>query len=210
MHFTRTISIMAATTETSAKTKSSRSKPEKKPKATLPNNVGTDKLKTVVRRLPPNLPEDVFWQSVQPWVSEETVSWKMFYPGKIRKKYNKENLPSRAYIAFRSADQLAVFSQAYDGHTFRDKAGNESYAVVEFAPHQKVPPEKRKPDPRNDTIEQDEDFISFIASLNTPPSKSTDSDALEALSKHTPIFSALTTPHHPLTQTPIPQLPPPK
>lgn len=45
-----------------------------------------DRLKTVVRRLPPNLPEDVFWQSVQTWVTEESVNWKVFYPGKLRKK----------------------------------------------------------------------------------------------------------------------------
>jgi regulator of nonsense transcripts 3 len=47
----------------------------------------TERLKTVVRRLPPNLPEDVFWQSVQPWVTEEAVSWKVFYAGKARKRY---------------------------------------------------------------------------------------------------------------------------
>lgn len=49
--------------------------------------VSTERLKTVVRRLPPNLPEDVFWQSVQSWVSDETVTWKLFYPGKLRKRY---------------------------------------------------------------------------------------------------------------------------
>ena len=33
-------------------------------------------------------------------------------------------------------------------------SGNESYAIVEFAPYQKVPTEKRKPDARNATIEK--------------------------------------------------------
>ena len=46
----------------------------------------TERLKTVVRRLPPNLPEVVFWQSVQQWVSDETVTWKVFHPGKVKKK----------------------------------------------------------------------------------------------------------------------------
>jgi len=46
-----------------------------------------ERLKTVVRRLPPNLPEEIFWQSVQPWVTEDTAVWKVFYPGKLRKKY---------------------------------------------------------------------------------------------------------------------------
>lgn len=44
------------------------------------------RLKAVIRRLPPNLPESVFWHSVEPWVSEATVSWKVFYPGKSRKR----------------------------------------------------------------------------------------------------------------------------
>ncbi|KAF8624683.1 hypothetical protein AX17_007014 [Amanita inopinata Kibby_2008] len=125
-----------------------------------------ERLKTVVRRLPPNLPEEVFWQSVQQWVTDETVSWKVFYPGKYKKKLNKENIPSRAYIAFKNEDILSQFSREYDGHVFRDKQGNESQAVVEFAPYQKVPPEKKKIDARNATIEKDEDYISFMALLN--------------------------------------------
>lgn len=102
----------------------------------------TERLKTVVRRLPPNLPEEVFWQSVQKWVTEETVIWKEYYQGKFRKRcvrlsrppgsalnmhmrdrLNKENIPSRAYIAFKDEELLATFSKEYDGHVFRDKAG---------------------------------------------------------------------------------------
>ncbi|KAJ7132920.1 Smg-4/UPF3 family-domain-containing protein, partial [Mycena filopes] len=130
----------------------------------------TERLKTVVRRLPPNLPEDIFWQSVQSWVSDETVAWKIYYPGKLRKRLNKENVSSRAYIVFKTEEQLAQFSRDYDGHLFRDKAGNESYAVVEFAPYQKAPPEKKKADARSGTIEKDEDYISFIESLSAQPS----------------------------------------
>ncbi|KAJ4490387.1 Smg-4/UPF3 family-domain-containing protein [Lentinula aciculospora] len=124
-----------------------------------------ERLKTVIRKLPPNLPEEIFWQSVQTWVTDETVSWKLYYPGKFRSRLNKENVPSRAYVVFRSEEQLALFSKEYDGHLFKDKAGNESQAVVEFAPYQKVPPEKKKIDPRNGTIEKDENYISFIKSL---------------------------------------------
>ncbi|KAH7871512.1 Smg-4/UPF3 family-domain-containing protein [Lentinula edodes] len=124
-----------------------------------------ERLKTIVRKLPPNLPEEIFWQSVQTWVTDETVSWKIYYPGKFRRRLNKENVPSRAYILFKNEEQLALFSKEYDGHLFRDKSGNEAHAVVEFAPYQKVPPEKKKLDPRNGTIEKDENYISFIESL---------------------------------------------
>lgn len=102
-----------------------------------PNN---ERLKTVIRRLPPNLPEEIFWQSVQSWATEDTTVWKTYYPGKLRKRYavlesrvnrssyhlfsaNKENIPSRAYIAFKTKEQLALFSREYDGHVFRDKTG---------------------------------------------------------------------------------------
>jgi regulator of nonsense transcripts 3 len=40
-------------------------------------------------------------------------------------RLNKENIPSRAYIAFKNEEQLAVFSREYDGHVFRDKAGQD-------------------------------------------------------------------------------------
>jgi regulator of nonsense transcripts 3 len=46
---------------------------------------GDERYKVVVRRLPRNLPEAAFWQSVAPWVKENTFTWKTFYPGKTRK-----------------------------------------------------------------------------------------------------------------------------
>jgi len=82
---------------------------------------------------------------------------------------------SRAYIAFKTEEFVARFSREYDGHVFKDKAGvhasrhrcarahtdtagltqgNESQAVVEFAPYQKLPLEKKKVDSRNATIDQ--------------------------------------------------------
>ena len=38
----------------------------------------------------------------------------------------KESVPSRAYIVFKSAEQVATFSREYDGHLFRDKQGQPS------------------------------------------------------------------------------------
>ncbi|KAF8964760.1 Smg-4/UPF3 family-domain-containing protein [Flammula alnicola] len=169
---------------------------DKERKSSLPQP--NERLKTVIRRLPPNLPERVFWQSVQPWVTEDTAVWRIYYPGKLRKKLNKENIPSRAYIAFKNEEQLALFSREYDGHTFRDKTGVESQAVVEFAPYPKVPSEKRKPDTRNATIEKDEDYISFLEALKA--SENAEPVTLESLiastqpaphPKTTPLLEAL-------------------
>ncbi|THV05723.1 hypothetical protein K435DRAFT_849719 [Dendrothele bispora CBS 962.96] len=158
----------------------------------------SERLKVIVRRLPPNLPEEIFWQSVQNWVTDETVTWKAFYQGKFRSRLNKENVSSRAYIAFKSEEPLSLFSREYDGHLFRDKAGNEAQAVVEFAPYQKVPSDKKKADARNGTIEKDEDYISFINSLNA--SSTSEPVSVEALiastqpapqPKTTPLLEAL-------------------
>ena len=65
--------------------KQSRSKAKEKRQGQSNAN-GTERLKTVVRRLPPNLPEQIFWQSVQPWVTDDTVLWKEYWPGKVKKK----------------------------------------------------------------------------------------------------------------------------
>ncbi|KAI0342420.1 hypothetical protein BDW22DRAFT_1413639 [Trametopsis cervina] len=171
----------AKTRPTHSKSKSKDKDKERKSRSAPKAQSGSERLKTVVRRLPPNLPEEVFWQSVQEWVSDETVSWREFYQGKFRKKLNKENIPSRAYIAFKDEETLATFSREYDGHLFRDKAGNESIAIVEFAPFQKIPSAKGKADNRMGTIEKDEDFISFVESLKEPQTKPFDAETLETL-----------------------------
>ena len=38
-------------------------------------------------------------------------------------RLNKENIPSRVYIAFKNEELLATFSQEYVGHLFKDKSG---------------------------------------------------------------------------------------
>lgn len=72
---------MSAVTDSPKKPKSKSFK-DKKPQGKSQN----ERLKIVIRRLPPNLPEEIFWQSVSEWVSDETVSWKSFHPGKVRKR----------------------------------------------------------------------------------------------------------------------------
>ena len=38
-------------------------------------------------------------------------------------RLNKENVHSRAYIAFKTEESVAKFSREYDGHVFKDKSG---------------------------------------------------------------------------------------
>ena len=37
--------------------------------------------KLVVRRLPPALPEAIFWQATETWVNDRTCQWKRFVKG---------------------------------------------------------------------------------------------------------------------------------
>ena len=129
---------------------------KEKAKKSAQTTTSVERLKAVVRRLPPNLPENVFWQSVQSWVTDDTVTWKIYCPGKFRKRrvasnqslqpvshdgrpllpfrrLNKENIPSRAYIAFKRDDQLASFAREYDGHLFRDKAGKRAISISRYS-----------------------------------------------------------------------------
>jgi len=76
-----TRTVMSAVTDSPKKSKPKSSK-EKKPQGKSQN----ERLKIVVRRLPPNIPEDIFWQSVSEWVSDETVSWKSFHAGKVKRR----------------------------------------------------------------------------------------------------------------------------
>ena len=87
---TPTPSPLTAAVIMSASESGKGSKPKSKEKKSKGSGGGaqkTERLKTVVRRLPPNLPEEIFWQSVAQWVSEETVSWKAYYPGKFKTRY---------------------------------------------------------------------------------------------------------------------------
>ena len=76
-----TRTAMSAVTDSPKKSKFKSAK-EKKPQGKSQN----ERLKVVVRKLPPHLPEEIFWQTVSGWVSEETVFWKSFNAGKVRKR----------------------------------------------------------------------------------------------------------------------------
>ncbi|CAG8574098.1 4465_t:CDS:2 [Rhizophagus irregularis] len=148
----------------SSKNSKSSAKPKKlKSKRGYGKNV--TKTKVVVRRLPPLIPESLFFESVKQWVNEETCTWSRFHQGRISKSKNKESIFSRAYFHFKTVEQVLEFHRGYDNHLFIDKQGNENRAVVEFAVYQKLPKEHKKPDPRQGTIETDPDYLAFLESL---------------------------------------------
>ncbi|GAK62438.1 uncharacterized protein PAN0_001c0638 [Moesziomyces antarcticus] len=142
-----------------------------KPAATRQGKASTHfKSKVVIRRLPPNLPEAVFWKAVSPWIRDAadcqpptsssttsvsgeasastssaptltpTVDFKQFIPGKLKTDASKQNKHARAYVRFLDAHALVLFHKHFDGHIFRDSKARETVAMVEFAPYQKVVP----------------------------------------------------------------------
>ncbi|KAF9297083.1 hypothetical protein BGZ88_011105 [Linnemannia elongata] len=133
-------------------------------------NRGQAKSKIVVRRLPANLPEHVFMESIKGLVPDSALDRPTTWvAGKVSKNPVKANTFARAYIYFKNEKLALEFQKAYHGHTFVDRHGNEGKAHVEFAPFQKIPREQRKADTKQGTIEEDPDYIAFLQSLTADP-----------------------------------------
>jgi regulator of nonsense transcripts 3 len=61
----------------------SKKKKEKKKPRKRSGKKTSSKTKVVVRRLPPNIPQEVFSNSVKGWINEATIDWQLFVPGKL-------------------------------------------------------------------------------------------------------------------------------
>ncbi|KAF9299943.1 hypothetical protein BGZ74_008472 [Mortierella antarctica] len=133
---------------------------------------GQAKTKIVVRRLPANLPEHVFADSIKPLVPDTAMDRPFTWvAGKVSKNPVKGNTFARAYIYFKVEKLALEFQKAYHGHVFMDRHGNEGRAHVEFAPFQKIPREQRKADPKQGTIKEDPEYIAFLQSMNAEPTE---------------------------------------
>lgn len=127
-------------------TDQSRKKKEKKRPRKRSSKKTSPKTKVVVRRLPPNIPAEIFNNSVKNWVNDSTVDWQLFVPGKLSSRYvllacipkhwqrtyhlaistcskAKQNVFSRAYFHFLNMEAVLAFHQGYDGHLFIDGKG---------------------------------------------------------------------------------------
>ncbi|KAI9308300.1 Smg-4/UPF3 family-domain-containing protein [Cunninghamella echinulata] len=163
------------------KKKKRRERKKKKSKRTKKNE---PKTKVVVRRLPPNLPEDIFMNAVKQWTTDDLVDYKIYIPGKLTTNKSKESVFSRAYFHMKTIDAVIAFHQGFDGHIFMDSRGNESRAVVEFAPYQGIPKEHKMPDARQGTIEEDPDYQRFMDSLKAEENKpDSESEVVEGASQ---------------------------
>ncbi|KAJ2057916.1 hypothetical protein GGI17_005365 [Coemansia sp. S146] len=90
--------------------------------------------------------------------------WRAFVPGKQHQSRAKPADPSRAYILFATPAEVDHFYRHYHGHVF-SKNGTVSRAAVELATFQHVPWSAgiSAGDMLSGTIDEDPDFIAFLA-----------------------------------------------
>lgn len=124
--------------------------------------------KVVIRKLPPDLTEERLLEELS-----DVPSYSYFYFAAGDPHLGTLSY-SRAYFAFTDEASILPFRDKYDGLYLESESGLKYRAVVEFAPYQGIPKrQKRKPDARIATIEQDSDYQSFLETADTkmkPPS----------------------------------------
>eukprot|EP00798_Chlamydomonas_sp_ICE-L_P014686 gene14686-20723_t len=138
-----------------------------------------ERLKVIVRKLPPGLSEEGFRSAVDKLIADK-FTWLSYYQGKFSTKRVQF---SRAYIDFISSDAIFEFKSAFDGHVFVGSKGNQYQCAVEYAPFQKVPDTKTKKDTKDGTIEKDADYQEFIRLLESDEALPSASAQLEEKEK---------------------------
>jgi regulator of nonsense transcripts 3 len=110
-----------------------------------------EKRKVVVRHLPPDIPESVFFSTLNQW--NEVIVWKSFVQGKKQKKGIQF---STAYLYFKNHESLVHFYTLYNNWKFRNKFNEDFYVIVEYAPNQRIPFMK----PEENSVKESNEFIS--------------------------------------------------
>ena len=120
--------------------------------------------KVVVRRCPPDYTEEKFREQFSPLPPQ---NYFYFSPG------DPELGPwgcSRVYFNFIDESSIPSFRDQFDGMVLESEKGVKYRVVVEFAPFQGVPKkQRRKPDTRCGTVEQDGDYHAFLKSREEKP-----------------------------------------
>ncbi|KAL4375772.1 hypothetical protein HN51_009776 [Arachis hypogaea] len=124
-----------------------------------------EKTKVVIRHLPPSLTQSDLLHHIDNHFASR-YNWFSFRPGNTSHK-NQRN--SRAYIDFKSPDDVFEFAEFFDGHVFVNERGAQHKAIVEYAPSQRVPRPTTKKDGREGTIYKDPDYLEFFKFIAKPP-----------------------------------------
>ncbi|KDP42459.1 hypothetical protein JCGZ_00256 [Jatropha curcas] len=124
----------------------------------------SEKTKVVVRHLPPTISQDMFLEQINVAFAGR-YNWVSFRPGKNSQRHQSN---SRAYIDFRSPEDVIEFAEFFNGHLFVNEKGTQFRAVVEYAPSQRVPKQWSKKDGREGTILKDPAYLEFLELISKP------------------------------------------
>ncbi|UNI20255.1 hypothetical protein JDV02_006358 [Purpureocillium takamizusanense] len=132
--------------------------------------------KLVIRRLPPGMTMAECVAILGPdWeLNKGKVDWLSYNPGKVSTDPSKPSRPSRAYLHLTRKDDIMALGQVVRSATWEDaKATFTNPSLVgppslEFSPYKKIPSNKRRTDPRQGTIDQDQEFMIFLEGLANP------------------------------------------
>ncbi|KAK7302375.1 hypothetical protein RJT34_13263 [Clitoria ternatea] len=124
-----------------------------------------DRTKVVLRHLPPSISESSLLSQIDPSFASR-YNWLSFRPGKISHKHSSY---SRAYIDFKTPEDVLDFAHFFDGHVFVNEKGTRFKVMVEYAPSQRVPRHcPYKKDARDGTIYKDSEYLEFLELLAKP------------------------------------------
>ncbi|CAI0375133.1 unnamed protein product, partial [Linum tenue] len=124
----------------------------------------SDKTKVVVRRLPPTISQAALKEQIDSAFAGR-YSWFAFRTGKSSQKHQSY---SRAYIDFKTPEDVIEFAEFFNGHMFVNEKGTQFKAVVEYAPSQRVPKHLSKKDGREGTISKDPEYLEFLEAISKP------------------------------------------
>ncbi|KAJ8572651.1 hypothetical protein K7X08_009162 [Anisodus acutangulus] len=123
-----------------------------------------DRSKVVMRHLPPTISQSMLVEQVDSRFTGR-YNWFSFLPAKSSQKHQTY---SRAYIDFKSPEDVIEFAEFFDGHVFVNEKGTHFKAIVEYAPSQRVPKHWSKKDGREGTILKDPEYLEFLEFISKP------------------------------------------
>lgn len=118
----------------------------------------------MLRHLPPALQQSTLFEQIDSRFSGR-YNWFSFRPGKSSQKHQTY---SRAYIDFKTPEDVIEFAEFFNGHVFVNEKGSQFKTIVEYAPSQRVPRNWLKKDGREGTILKDPEYLEFLEFLGKP------------------------------------------
>lgn len=129
-------------------------------------SINIKKKKIIIRKLPPTLTEENFFDSFSNNIKDE-LDYYYFVNGSASKDSSNDIIYSRIYLSFKDDMKTDEFIRTQNGKFFYDLNGVKYKALVSYAPNQTLI-KKNKPDSRNNTLESDEYFLKCCEEMNNP------------------------------------------